>query len=393
MRLDSGMSASDASDPAEIPECDQDCPNLHWDRIRDVSPLVWSSKRQAWLVLSHQLAIATYSHPALTSSAYVDSRPSPLPLRSSFEEGQAEHRHIQRAIASCVGRKALPMDLIQSGCRDLVESAPLGQAFDFSAALAEPIAFTLTQRWFAFDERFLFTLIALFRAAAMDEDSSRRAAAARLAVQHLSNEIAVRRLGSGTDLLSRLAMAWSAQGLDDESLIAFVAPMIHSLATGIGGKLITHTVLHLLDRPNIQDLIRSDGWATARAAASEAARLDPVNQGSPRAVLRRLSLAGRVLSPGEKLWVVLPAVCRDPAVHSVPHEFRLWRAERHLAFGQGGHACTGRELALAVAATALTELLSNHALEIRPAADSAQFDTNFGRSCIRLPVILQRAAA
>lgn len=363
----------------------------HWDRVRSIKPVAWSPRLGAWLVTSHAAAVAAFNHPDLGTDAYSSARPSPLPLPSSFELDAESNRKLHLAVTSCIGRRVLPMEIIDVGCAELVAAAPLDKPFEFAGELAEPIARILVQRWFGLGGDALDRLLALFAAAKFDPDPTRRAAASRVVISDLVEAIAARRRHPTGDLLCQLAAAWSRQGAEDEWLVAFVAPMFYSLVGGFGGRLITHTALYLIDRPDLQRKVRDEGWGAARAAALEAARLDPINQALPRCAHRSLQLGGQQIAAGDQVWVVLPAVCRDPDAHPAPHEFRMGRSSRHLAFGYGVHACSGRELALAVAATALTELLVRRGAELRAAAHEAPlFRVEFGRSCLRLPLVLHR---
>lgn len=189
--------------------------------------------------------------------------------------------------------------------------------------------------------------------------------------------------------MGRLAIAWHRYQLQDEWLVAFIAPMLNSLAGGFGGRLLTHTALRLAADPELQEQVRAGGWAAARRAANEAARLDPVNQALPRRAERRLQLAGRTVDAGQQVWIAVPAVCRDPGVYRRPHTFQLDRPGRHIAFGHGRHSCGGRELALAVAATAITEIVVRQGCRLaRVPGDEPVFRFDWGRSCVRLPLLL-----
>jgi cytochrome P450 len=361
----------------------------HWERVRRTEPIAWSQKMNAWLVTSHSHAMEAYHHPDLTTFAYDQFRPSPIPLPSSFEIDSADHLKLQHAIASCIGRHVLPVDMIKRECRQYLADIPDRKIIDVAQEFSEPVAKVITQQWFGLSEYAINTILALSQEAAFGEHEKTRLAAKNLIVEQLNSLIDERRYNPGPDLISQLAVAWSKFKLDDRWLVAFVGPMFHSLATGIGGRLITHTALHLKDQPALQDVVRDGGWETARLAALETARIDPVNQGSPRRATQPLSLGGQRINHNDLVWIVLPAVCRDPEAYPDPHQFRLNRAGRSLAFGHGAHVCTGRELALAIAATAISELLTSRRL--RPGSEQAKplFRIDFGRACVRLPALLE----
>lgn len=362
----------------------------HWDRVRAVLPVGWSPDLGAHVVSSYESALEVFDHPDLRTDAYEEARPSPLPLLSSFELDPEASRRLHLAVTSCIGRRVLPMDIIGSGCADLVAATPRGRPIDFAGSVAEPIAKLLVRRWFGLDEATFGRLLALFAAARSDSAEARRAAARRLLVRILLELVVERREAATGDLLSRLAEAWTRQELHDEWLVAFIAPMLNSLAGGFGGRLITHTALHLAGRPDLHQKVRAGGWQAARQAANEAARLDPVNQALPRRAQRRLRLAGQAIDASERVWIAVPAVCRDPAAYRRPHEFQMDRTERHIAFGHGRHSCSGRELALAVAATAITEIVVHQGCRLSSVpSDAPVFRFAWGRSCVRLPLVFQ----
>lgn len=365
----------------------------HWDDVRERSPVGWAPPLNAWLITSHRHAMAAFRHPALGTGVYSETRPSPLRIPSSFELSEWDNRRVQRIVASCIGRSVLPVEKLVAGCRAALATVPVNEPLDVATDIAEHVARALVLHWFGLDESAFERLMALFTLAGRHPDERRRQVASRMAVDELLRGIERRRRSPSADLLGLLAEAWGRHDADDRWLVAFVAPMFHSLVRGIGGTLITHTMNHLSADHDVQNLIRAEGWAPARAAAWEAARLDPVNQAAPRRAQESLELAEQQIAANDKIWIVLPAVCRDPAQHPAPEAFRLNRKNRHLAFGHGVHVCIGRELALAVAAAAITELLYERRLAVSPAPGRRpRFRFEFGRTCVSLPVVLRRPA-
>lgn len=65
-------------------------------------------------------------------------------------------------------------------------------------------------------------------------------------------------------------------------------------------------------------------------------------------------VGGQIVAPGDRAFVLLEAVNRDPEVFFDPHHLDLGRAPGpHLAFGDGVHACLGASLARMQASVAL----------------------------------------
>jgi cytochrome P450 len=350
----------------------------------------WSPRRSAWIVICHDAAIEVISRAEdFSVAAYDESRPSPLPIPSSFELDADSNRRLQLAVSSCIGRRNLPKETIESGCSDAALSIPFGEPIEFAGSVAESLAMNLIKKWFGLDSESLASTLALYQFASREPDSARKKAAQRLIIRQMLGNITRQRQTPTGNLLSLLARAWEDYHLDDEWLVAFLAPMFSSLAAGFGARLVTHTALHLAENPEYQRVIGEQGWQASRLAALEAARLDPVNQALPRRAKADAKLRGQSIKSGDLLWVAIPAVCRDPETFSEAHSFMPGRPERHLAFGHGPHVCTGRELALAVAATAINELVLHRGARLAFAIGAEPvFEYDLGRSCLRLPLVL-----
>ncbi|MCY9787141.1 cytochrome P450 [Nocardiopsis sp. EMB25] len=365
----------------------------NWPSSRDGDPVIWSDRLNSWLVLSHNAALEIVSSQSFSTAAYAVARPSPLPIPSGFELAPEVRRRVHSAAMACVGPRTFPQRTIYRRCVEVAEALPLGVEIEFSSQVAEPAAKALTGTWFGLSPEETDWLATAFKMARNAEEPLKRAAAAQLATERLREAISKARIGQSDTLLSRMVRSWQDNGADDNSLLAFVAPTFDSLARGFGGRLLTHTAYHLSREVEVQDRIRSDGWEAARKAVLESARLNPVNPTILRECLEDRKLAGIDIARGDRLIILLAAVCRDPAAYSDPDKFLLDRKTRHLAFGHGTYACSGREIALAVATTMLTELIHRSGFSISPTPNgNPVFGGDFGRSCLELPVVLERAA-
>lgn len=70
------------------------------------------------------------------------------------------------------------------------------------------------------------------------------------------------------------------------------------------------------------------------------------------------AIAVRALRAGDAILVVLAAANRDPAANPDPARFDAARKRPwSFAFGAGAHACPGSALAVAIAASGVTQLL------------------------------------
>ncbi|MFE1793809.1 cytochrome P450 [Streptomyces sp. NPDC059525] len=122
------------------------------------------------------------------------------------------------------------------------------------------------------------------------------------------------------------------------------------------------------------------------AAVEEILRFDPPFQMAPRSALVDADIAGTPVQRGTIVSVLLGAANRDPHIFSEPHQLRLDRQPRHLAFGLGSHYCLGAALARLQATAVLTHLLPRWP---RPAGQPVSYrPTRIARSILSLYVRL-----
>ena len=154
-----------------------------------------------------------------------------------------------------------------------------------------------------------------------------------------------RRARPGDDLLTALIDAEEGgERLTREELIANVIFLFSaghqttrdSLGVGLLGM--------LQPRDPYAALVRDPSLAAA--AAEECLRWGSVVTLSIEQAQAHVDLSGASLSPGDDVWIVLPAANRDPARFPDPDVFRLDRPpdQRHLSFSAGPHHCLGAAL-------------------------------------------------
>jgi cytochrome P450 len=359
-------------------------PHDHWARMRAGHPVGYCERAGAWLVLAHRAARDVLEAPdTFTTSAYRDLPPSLVDAESSFtlDDGALG------ALRSCVPH-ALSRHLRQDGpgflehchhCAGELAGGEQDLASGYVASLAER---TRAER-LGFRPARLDGLLAAFHVADTSRSPGERRAAASLATGLLMTALASDRLpGSLTD---ELWGAWQRSGLRRDWLAAFLGPTILAEARGTGLQLAVHAIAGILTQPGVLEAFNDNppSAALCRSAAAEAARWEPVNQVVPRTATRDVALGGAAIRRGDRILVVMPAVCRDPDAHHDPGTFLPGRKERSLAFGSGGRHCLGRELAVSRAAHAIQALWAHCA--VRPSGPAGGTVT-FGRYVTSLPV-------
>jgi cytochrome P450 len=106
-------------------------------------------------------------------------------------------------------------------------------------------------------------------------------------------------------------------------------------------KWLGHMVVFLDQRRDVLEDVRRRRDLLPQVM-EEVMRLETVAQSLMRIVREDTELAGMRLKSQDRIFVLLGAANRDPAVFEAPYSFRLERAEEpHLGFGFGFHHCLG----------------------------------------------------
>jgi cytochrome P450 len=149
------------------------------------------------------------------------------------------------------------------------------------------------------------------------------------------------------DILSGLIAATDAgQMLSEDELVASCILLLfagHETTT----NLIGNGMLALLRNPEALAALRREPWVAA-AAVEEMLRYDGPTQAMTRIALEDVSLdrGGPTIRRGDRVFALLNAANRDPAVFPDPDRFDVARDDsRHLSFGFGIHFCLGAPLA------------------------------------------------
>ncbi|MGW0005264.1 cytochrome P450 [Nocardia grenadensis] len=152
----------------------------------------------------------------------------------------------------------------------------------------------------------------------------------------------------GPGLLAGLAQHCPAR----LSLREAIATCSMLLVGGFGTTthLLGNTLYTLLRQPHLRPTDGDYG-----AVIEESLRYDTPVQYVVRVAKTDTRLAGRSITAGTPIVVLLAAANRDPEIFSDPHVFDPLRREphRHLTFGAGIHFCLGAALARAEAAVAV----------------------------------------
>jgi cytochrome P450 len=182
--------------------------------------------------------------------------------------------------------------------------------------------------------------------------------------QVIVGELERRRDKPGDDLLSLLVTSADDPGPGEEPLgIAELVSLTRELMVAGNEsslRLLADIAWQLDARPEEWERVRADP-ARARNVVEEAVRLASPSAAVFRQVIRDTTLGGASLPAGSTLIVSLLSANRDEAVFPDGDRFSPDRpaAQRHIAFGQGIHACIGNVLARMEARHAVRALASH----------------------------------
>ncbi len=163
------------------------------------------------------------------------------------------------------------------------------------------------------------------------------------------------------DVLTRLIQGESdGERLTEDELVQnciFLLNAGHETTTNLIGN-----GLELLMRfPDEQRRLRDDP-ALLASAVEEMLRFESPIQLNNRRLLQASEIGGRTFPEGTLVNISIGAANRDPAQFPDPHRFDVGRKpNRHVAFGQGDHACVGMNVARMEGRIAIGRLLARFA--------------------------------
>jgi cytochrome P450 len=172
--------------------------------------------------------------------------------------------------------------------------------------------------------------------------------------------IARRRSSPGDDLMSLLVQAeLEGDRLTEAELLSTAENLLaagHETTT----SLIGNAMWTLLNRPEELRKLREEPDLIP-AAIEEVLRFESPLQRQTRVVKTETEFAGKLMKPGQLVFVMIGAANRDPEIFPDPDQFDIDRSgAKHIAFGIGIHFCIGAPLARMESHLALGTLLKRY---------------------------------
>jgi cytochrome P450 len=203
-----------------------------------------------------------------------------------------------------------------------------------------------------------------------------------------------RRANPREDALTRMiTLEVDGETLTEDELVASMM-MIGNGAQETTAHLLSNGLLAVQENPEVASKLSADTGGLVETAVEEFLRYDSPVLSTGRLVTRDVELGGQSLKAGDRVFAVLAAANRDPAVFDEPDEIRLdGRPNGHLAFSKGVHFCLGAPLARLEAQIAFAQLLERFpSLTLAESKESIPWTNSMvTRGPLRLPVVLSPA--
>jgi len=194
-------------------------------------------------------------------------------------------------------------------------------------------------------------------------------AANRKVHAYLRELLQERRHNLGNDVFSELIVAEIDGDRLTEDELVYLASEIASAGVDTTRDQLPQTIHALLRHPDQLALLQNDP-SLAAGTVDEGMRFAPLPWALPHAALHDYEYKGIHFQKGDLVFVLVPAVNRDPAVMENPHTFDITRQRvRHFSFGYGAHFCTGAQLArieMKIALETLTQRIKSFRLVQEP---------------------------
>jgi cytochrome P450 len=169
--------------------------------------------------------------------------------------------------------------------------------------------------------------------------------------------IASRRASPEDDLISAMLLPEPGGDVFSEDELIATCSLLLFAGHETTSNLIGNGIWALLTHPGELARLAAEP-ALVEPAVEEMLRWDGPSHALARLVADEITLAGKQLKPGDRVFAMLNAANRDPAVFPDPDRFDVARTpNKHLTFAAGIHFCLGAPLARLEGQVAIETLL------------------------------------
>jgi cytochrome P450 len=381
-------------------------PHRYLARVRDQTPVAWSTRHRAWMVLGHPELDAAFRTPTLSTERMGAFRDRLSPTRAAaladaielldgwmLFHDPPEHTRLRAPLARRFTPRAVaPLEqAVTEACDALLDQMEQRDGvIDLVEAFTHPLPAAVIARLFGVPDSLRgwltewsarFGVVVFGATRRPDYEAVARAAGAEFH-EHLGALLAERRADPRDDLVSVLA---TSADLDDHEVLGACSLLLFA-GHDTTASLLSTAVLGLFDHPDQRERLVSEP-ALVDTAVEEFLRYDGSAKAMMRVVAEPTELGGCTMLPGEAVFLTILAANRDPRVFAEADRLVLDRTPNpHLSFGHGVHFCLGASLARLEARIALPRLMARFP-GLRPAGPPTWKPTISDRSAAHLPVV------
>lgn len=334
-------------------------PYPFYAQLRAEQPVYWHAGMQTWLMASYRDCVDILCHPEKFTSDYrkagVPTEPSLLSIQTLDPPDQSPFRRLFGDALRSMDVRRLE-NAAYSDAEALLDRAAGVGAIDFVSEIAAPYSRLAAMRILGID----ITPADYAQDAKRITDSSMPALLPELQMPGLAARSRI------SELLRRNFSAHRNEGvvgylqsrpetaaLPEDVLINSLRVTLLAVLSSTG-RFFTLGLKTLLETPD--GLSRFSEAPTLDSAVHELVRYDGPFQGQEKTCLVSSAIGRQQINAGERVVVLFGSANRDGEVFSEADQLNFHRrANRHLGFGRGNHACLGTHLGLV-----LSRVILNH---------------------------------
>ena len=359
-------------------------PQGYFGALRDATPIIWDERSRSWVVTNYQLVTQALRDDKRFSSdrirpfiAHKLSGPDTDPgVRQAFDvlanwlvfNDKPQHLRLRKLINQAFMSDAMARltERFSALFDAVIDTLPAKGEIDILADLAVPFSASVISEMLGVppEDRHLFadwhrlfgpiigaSLSDSGKYDSLSEGVSRLVAYVRSLIARYSRE-------PQDNLLSELIKSHDNEAALSEAEIVATCTLVLFAGSETTANLIANAMLALLRNPSQMASLR-EGRVEVADAVEEFLRFDGSGKAVTRVVREDTDALGVPMKAGQRVFLILAAANRDPAVHADPDTLKLDRKpeRNHLAFGFGLHSCMGLQLARLEAAIAIPGIL------------------------------------